>query len=141
MQKVYINDVDIYSTYGAQLIRGAYEALLMPAPSKQYINSESRNQHGTRMIANSDTARLQSRELTLSVLIAGTSQSDYLTKFRSFIDAITQGEFRLKVTALGTTFHLVYSSCTKYGHYGMKKGIFALRLVEPNPKDREYNNE
>lgn len=134
--QAYINEKDIFVNYGATLIRGAYEALLTPAAAKSYISNESRMQHGVRMIANAENARTQSREFVINILIEGSDEVSYLRQYEAFINDVSAGLFELKVPRLGRIFKVVYSSCSKYGNYGLKKGIFALRLVEPNPKDR-----
>lgn len=132
--QAYINDVDV-ANYGATFIRGWYEALLTPAPTKQYISNNSRLEHGIRVVANEQNTKLDKREVQLQVMIEGATQAAYLQHYESFLDAITKGLFSLRVPALNNrTYKLVYTSCTKYGNYGLKKGIFTLKFTEPNPK-------
>ena len=134
--QAYINNVDA-SYYGATFIRGFYEALMTPAPIKQYIQNNSRLEHGVRVVATSTNTKLDKRDITLQVMIEGETQAAYLQNYENFLSAITQGVFQLRVPKLSNkTYKLVYTSCTKHGNYGLKKGIFALKLTEPNPSDR-----
>lgn len=132
--QAYINTVDV-ANYGATFIRGWYEELLTPAPTKQYISNDSRLEHGVRVVANAQNTKLDKREVQLQVMIEGSTQEQYLQRYEAFLAAITQGLIKLYVPKLDRTYKLVYTNCTKYGNYGLKKGIFTLKFTEPNPKD------
>ena len=137
--QAYINGTDI-STWGVLLLKGTYEALLKPAPMKDWIFNSSRLAHGVEYLERS--AKFNSRSISISVLIEGiahdnvSAESDYLSKYSSFLDAISQGVFSLSVPTLGLTYKLVYNECSSYGDYGLNKGKFTLKLTEPNPTDR-----
>lgn len=135
--QAYINDKDIYSTWGAVLAKGAYEALLKPAPNKTLIQNKSRLEHGKSVITKPDTFKTDERDISFSIWICGVSQEDYLTKYKSFIEEITSGVILLKVPILGLTFKLAYLNCSNYGDYGLKKGKLTLKMNEANTKDRE----
>ena len=67
----------------------------------------------------------------------GETEDDYLDKLEKLFNKIAySGEIYMKVPVLKRVFKFVYSQCTKFGDYGLKKGNFTLKLVEPNPKDR-----
>lgn len=135
--QAYINDKDLYSTWGAVLAKGAYEALLKPAPNKSLIQNKSRLEHGKSVITNPDIFKTDERDISFSVWICGVSQEDYLIKYKSFIEEITSGIILLKVPILGLTFKLAYLNCSNYGDYGLKKGKLTLKMNEANTKDRE----
>lgn len=135
--QAYINDKDIFATWGAALAKGAYEALLKPAPNKTLIQNKSRLKHGRSVIANNETFKTDERDISIPVWICGESQEDYLVKYKSFIEEITSGIIRLKVPILGMTFKLTYLNCSNYGDYGLKKGKLTLKMNEANTKDRE----
>ena len=132
--QAYINTVDV-ANYGATFIRGFYEALLTPAPTKQYISNSSRLEHGIRVVANAQNTKLDKRDVQLQVMIEGSTQAQYLQRYEAFLDAIQQGKIKLYVPKLGRTYKLVYTNCSKYGNYGLKKGIFTLKFTEPDPSD------
>lgn len=143
MEQAYIKDnstnewLGITSTFGALLIRGAYEALLTPPPMKDYIVADSRLRHGSEYLVNTQTAMKKQRELTIYFFIEGSSVEDYLWKYEYFLDTIAKGVIQFKVPRLGRIYKLVYTSCSKYGNYGEKRGKFALKFIEPDPTDRE----
>ena len=135
--QAYINEKDMFTTWGATLAKGAYEALLKPAPNKELIQNKSRLSPGKIVITNKDICKTDERDVTLSIWIHGESQKDYLTKYKSFLDEITSGEILLKIPILDMTFKLTYSNCSSYGEYGLTKGKLTLKLNEPNPQNRE----
>lgn len=129
--------VDI-DTFGVTLTRGWREALLTPAPVKSYVTNDSRLEHGTAIIASAKYAKKDKRDVSISFLLEGTTESDYLEKYEKFLSKIAyNGEICLKVPCLKRVFKVVYTQCSKYGDYGLKKGNFTLRLTENNPNDRE----
>ena len=80
-----INGVDI-NTYGASLAKGTYDALNAEAPAKEYISNESRLQHGIRIVAEPENAKLDKREVTIKVLIEGRGAA-FHSNVRSFLSA------------------------------------------------------
>lgn len=127
-------DVD---EYGVTFTKGWREALLTPAPIKSYITNDSRLEHGQTVIATPTFAKKDKRDISLSFILEGKTESDYLSKYENFLNKIAySGEFCLKVPCLKTIYKLVYSQCSKFGDYGLKKGNFTLKLNEYNPNDR-----
>ena len=124
--------------FGVTLIRGWREALLTPAPVKEFVTNDSRIANGVSVIASPKYVKRNKREVSISMLVEGSSQDDYLYKYENFLEKIAySGQFCLKVPCLKRVFKLVYSQCSKYGDYGLKKGNFTLKLTEYNPVDRE----
>lgn len=124
-------------TFGITLVRGWREALLTPAPVKSYVTNNSRLEHGQSVIATSKYAKKDKRDLSISFFLEGNSQEDYLKKYESFLDKIAySGQFCLKVPCLRRVFKLVYSQCSQFGDYGLKKGKFTIKFTESNPNDR-----
>ncbi len=124
--------------YGITLIRGWREALLTPTGIKSIVTNDNRLEHGVSVIAGSQYIKKDKRDITLSFFLEGSNEMDYLQKYEEFLDKIAyNGQFCLKVPCLKKVFKLVYSSCSKYGDYGLKKSNFTLKLTEYNPNDRE----
>ncbi len=127
-------DVD---TFGVTLIRGWREALLTPAPVKSYITNDSRLEHGQTIIAASKFAKMDKRDVSISFFLEGNSQEDYLDKYEKFLNKIAySGQIYVKAPCLKRVFKLVYSQCSQFGDYGLKKGKFTIKFTEPNPNDR-----
>lgn len=128
--------------YGVTLTRGWREALLKPASVKDYTKNDSRLENGIRMVAASKYTKLKEREIQINCIIEGSSESDYLSKYRSFLNAIAYGGMiYLKVPILNRIYKLVYTDCSKFGDFGLKKGNFTLKFTEPDPSDMETITE
>lgn len=128
---------DLYTTYGVTLTRGWREVLLKAAAVKDYSKNDSRLEDGIRMVAKKKYAKLKERDLQLSFILEGASESDYLTKYESFLDDMAySGMIYLRIPVMKRVFKLVYSDCQKFGDDGVKVGNFTLKLTEPNPNDR-----
>lgn len=128
-------DLDIY---GITLIRGWREELLTPPPVKSFITNDSRLENGVSIVASAKYAKKDKRDVSLTFFLEGKTEADYLDKYEQFLDKIAyNGEFCLKVPCLKRVFRFVYSQCSKYGDYGLKKSNFTLKLTENNPDNRE----
>ena len=129
--------VDI-DAFGITLVRGWRDALLTPAPVKGYVTNDSRLEHGQSVIAAPKYAKKDKRDVSISFFLEGNSEEDYLQKYEAFLNKIAySGEFCLKVPRLKRVFKLVYTQCSQFRDYGLKKGKFVLKLTEYNPNDRE----
>lgn len=136
--QLYIDGTDV-KEWGITLVKGCYEALLTPPPVKDLITNSSRMEHGKRVIVGTADMKYKDRNVTLNLFLEGETEDDYLGKLRGFMTKLMQGELAFYVPRLRTTYHFVYSQISSYGDYGVKKGKFALELNEPNPDNRQYN--
>lgn len=127
-------DLDMF---GITLVKGWREALLTPAPVKDYVTNNSRLEHGQSVIATPKYAKKDKRDVSISFFLEGKTEEEYLQRYENFLDKIAySGEFCLKVPQLKRIFKLVYSQCSQFGDYGLKRGKFVLKLTEYNPDDR-----
>ena len=125
-------------TFGITLTRGWREELLTPPPVKSYVSNDSRLEHGVTVVASAKYVRKDKRDVSLSFFLEGETEADYLAKYEQFLNKIAySGEFCFKVPCLKRVFRFVYTQCSKYGDYGLKKSNFTLKLTENNPNDRE----
>lgn len=136
--QLYINNKDAWTTWGVRMGSGFLDALDGFPPMKDYIENDSRLEHGRRIITTG--AKVDSREITLEFTITGTSDSDYRTKKKALQSELQAGAFTLKVPALGSdVYHLVYTG--KSVSYGLSLsrcfGKLSAKFTEPNPMDRE----
>ena len=65
--KLLINNKDAYVTWGVRMDDGFLTALCAPCTMKEYIENESRLEHGKRVVT--DNAKVASREVTLAFTI------------------------------------------------------------------------
>lgn len=136
--ELFINNKDAWTTWGVNMDDGFLDALDAPLQMKDYIENESRLEHGKRMITSSP--KVASRDITLGFTITGTNETDYRTKKKAFETELQKGAFTLNVPKLGTdVFNLVYTG--KSVSYGLSLnrcfGHFSMKVTEPNPMDRE----
>lgn len=136
--ELFINNKDAWETWGVNMDDGFLDALDAPLQMKDYIENESRLEHGKKMIT--DSPKVASRDITLGFTITGTDGTDYRTKKRAFETELQKGTFTLNVPKLGTdVFNLVYTG--KSVSYGLSLnrcfGHFTTKVTEPNPMDRE----
>ena len=127
---------DAKYTWGLSLSDGAISTLLAPPPVKKRVSNASRLEKGKRIDVNAPV-QYDSRELTLEMHIIADSFSDYLSKYRSFIETISSDPYGIRLTFIiyGQTmiFFLRYLSCTQFSVYNGTLGKFAVRFVEEKP--------
>lgn len=132
-----INNKDAWSTWGVCMGDGFLDTIDSFNEMKDYIENESRLEHGKRVIT--DNAKVASREITLQFTIEGSSESDYRTKKKAFQAELERGTVNIKIPALGTELYkLVYLG--KNVSYGLSLdrcfGKVSSKFCEPNPANR-----
>lgn len=132
-----INGKDAWTTWGVCMDDGFLDAIDGFNEMKDYIEDESRLEHGKRIIT--DNAKVASREITLQFTIEGSSESDYRTKKKAFQTELERGTVNIKIPAIGTElYRLVYLG--KNVSYGLSLdrcfGKVSSKFCEPNPMDR-----
>lgn len=133
-----INRKDALETWGVRMGDGFLDAIDGFNEMKDYIENESRLEHGKRMIT--DNAKVDSREITLQFTIEGSSEGDYRSKKKAFQTELEKGAVNIKVPALGDeVYKLVYLG--KSISYGLSSDRcfckISSKFCEPNPMDRD----
>lgn len=136
--ELYINEKDAWATWGVNMGEGFLDAIDAPLPMKEYIEDESRLEHGIRI--DTSIPKVDSREITLGFTITGSSETDYRSKKSAFQTELQNGSFTIRIPALGTQkYKMVYTG--KSISYGLSLdrsfGHFTMKVTEPNPMDRE----
>ena len=129
-----INGKDAFSTWGVRMGDGFLDAIDGFNEMKDYIENESRLEHGKRVIT--DNAKVDSREITLQFTIEGSSETDYRAKKKAFQTELEKGAVNIKVPVLGSeVYKLVYLG--KSVSYGLSLdrcfGKVSSKFEEPNP--------
>ena len=127
---------DVFTIYGICLLKGSYEKLLEYPSPKSLITWSDRRNNGVEYLADSDTMRVDKKNVSISVLLMAENESDYYQKYEALFKRITSGILYLKIPTLGKVFKLVYSKQSNLTKLNKKSSIFALNFVEPNPTDR-----
>lgn len=134
---LFINRKDAWSTWGVRMGDGFLDAIDGLNQMKDYIEDESRLEHGKRVIT--DNAKVDSREITLQFTIEGNSESDYRTKKKAFQAELEKGAVNIKVPTFGSeVYKMIYLG--KSISYGLSPdrcfGKISSKFEEPNPMDR-----
>ena len=132
-----INDRDALTTWGVRMGDGFLDAIDGFNEMKDYIEDESRLEHGKRVIT--DNAKVDSREVTFQFTIEGNSENDYRSKKKAFQTELEKGAVNIKVPVLGDEIYkLIYLG--KSISCGMSSdrcfGKISCKFQEPNPMDR-----
>lgn len=137
MGNLVINGKDALSEWGVRMGTGFIDALDTPLTMKDYIENESRLEHGKRIVVGEP--KLSSRTVTLPFTIEGESSSDYQAKKKSFESELYKGLVEVQIPDnTSDVFRLVYKgNCTSYGQNKARSfGKFSAKFEEPNPSDR-----
>lgn len=134
---LFINGKDALETWGARMGDSFLDSIDGFNEMKDYIENESRLEHGKRVIT--DNAKVDSREITLQFTIEGSSESDYRSKKKAFQTELEKGAVNIKVPVLGNeVYKLIYLG--KSVSYGLSLdrcfGKISSKFEEPNPMDR-----
>lgn len=131
-----INSVDAYTTWGINMGDGFLGAILSPPPLKDCIENKSRSNNGKTIV--SDDPKLDERSVTLVLNLEGNSQSDFLTKLKSFYTELAKRNINIKVPLLGTeVYKLVYQKSTQFAMNTSRTFTkISIQFNEPNPADR-----
>lgn len=138
--KMTINGKDAYTTWKAYPLSGCVESLISPPSLKSFISSESRIQHGKKVIRvdsnGNSLAKIASRDVTITVAISETTPSLLRASVDSLISELMECRTELKISNLpGVVYRLDYVSCTQFSQTeGL--GKFAIKFTEPDPTDR-----
>lgn len=137
MADLLINGKDALQTWGVRMGTGFMDAIDVPCQMKEYIENESRLEHGKRMIANNP--KIASRSVTLPFTIQGNSESDYQSKKKAFYEELYKGNIDIQIPPVSSeVFHLVYTGgSTSYAQNRQRTFCkFSVKFQEPNPSNR-----
>ena len=137
MGELLINGMDAFAVWGVRMGNGFIDALDTPLTMKEYIENESRIEHGKRVLV--VNPMISSRSVTLPFTIEGESQSDYQLKKKSFEEELYKGIITIQIPMNSNdVFKLVYKGqCASYGQNRTRTfGKFNAKFEESNPTDR-----
>lgn len=132
-----VNGYDAWTEYKVNMGDGFLSQLATPAQMKDYIESTSRNEDGTRMVV---IPKLSSRELSLPFTIMGADAKEFLSNKAKFEEVLNKGNIVIRVPGYDDKkYKLVYTG--KSVSYSMNKwrtfATLSAKFIEPNPTDRE----
>lgn len=135
---VFINDKNIFTTYGAELIGSSFANLICCPDRKEDTENNMISHPGVQVF--NDNIQPTDMEVELTFVIYGNSLEDYLQKYKALIDAIDNddegGNFKIRVTPLKTIFTLRRKSYLPLDTINPNSGKLIVTARELNPKDR-----
>lgn len=136
---VYINGKELKATWNAFLKAGAYAEFLGTGSMKEYVENDYRDQNGKEVLI--DNPREDSRELTVSFVINGSTRPVLLSNYNSLIAELQSGELEIMIPDLNCTFLCYYKNSSKPKTFTADTIVIDVTLAEPNPKGRMYNDD
>lgn len=137
MADLLINGKDALQEWGVRMGTGFMDAIDVPCQMKEYIENDSRLEHGKRVITSNP--KLDARTLTLPFTIQGETESDYQAKKKSFYNELYKGKMDIQIPVVsGDVYHLVYTGgSTSYAQNRQRTFCkFSVKFQEPNPSNR-----
>lgn len=135
--ELYINGKDAWTEWGVNMGEGFIDAIDAFVPMKDYIENDSRLEHGKRVLISNP--RVASRELTLRFTIKGSDEADYRAKRKAFEAELQKVTVDIKVPVLGEeTYHLIYlgKSVSYALNLSRTFSTMSSKFEEPNPTNR-----
>ncbi|MBO7315200.1 MAG: hypothetical protein J6U49_05985 [Alistipes sp.] len=119
---------------GVMMLLGAYAALLAPSPMKNYITNDDPTKDGIEV----DVAipKRKDRDVTLTFLVQGKTQADFLNKLDAFLTVLYRGRVELYVPDLSAKYRLLYTSSTQFANYMLNACKLSVKFKEPDPTNR-----
>ena len=137
MADLIINGKDALKEWGVRMGSGFMDAIDVPCQMKDYIENESRLEHGKRVLTSNP--KISSRNVTLPFTIQGKNEDDYKLKKKSFLNELYKGNVDIQIPTVSVDiYHLVYTGgSTSYGQNTRRDFCkFSVKFLEPNPSNR-----
>lgn len=134
--ELYINGKDAYTTWGISMDDTSLSELMTPVSNKEFIENESRLEHGKKVIVSNP--RLDARNVTLKINLSATSEQQFFERYNSFCKELATGVLEIKSKYQpDVVYKTIYQSCSQFSQFMRGIGKFTLKLVESNPNDRK----
>ena len=134
-----INGVDIYSTYGAAILRGSYVDLLTPPTPKKRLEHDYIDQNGVAVDTTS-TLTYEAKRFNIKIALKASSATEFWSRYNALFAVLAvPGTFTLWIADLNKTYTLLYEGCSKVEKLTRITGstfvyaTFELKLLQPNP--------
>lgn len=141
-EKLIINGMDAWTTWGVFLEIGSYNKLLTGVDMKEYTTNESRSIDGK--IVSMKNPRVADRDVTIVFCITRENSASFLQNLRGLIQTLQAGRVvggkilpnTVEVSELNSIFKFIYLGSLQLEQVGLELGKIAVKFNEPNPADR-----
>ena len=132
---LFINGKDAYDEWGMFLDETSLSSLMTPAPNKGFIKNSSRLEHGKRVITSNPMK--DERNLVLQVCFTAQTEDLFFKRYVSFCKELDTGVLTIKTKYQpDVMYKTIYVSCNQFSQFMRGIAKFSLKLIEPNPNDR-----
>nr|DAK34456.1 MAG TPA: hypothetical protein [Caudoviricetes sp.] len=133
--ELFINGKDAYAAWGISMDDTSLSALMTPAPNKGLTENKSRLEHGKQII--SSNPKKDERNLILQLNLTAPDRDTFFSRYDSFCNELDTGVLEIRTKYQPTVvYRTIYQSCQQFSQFMQGIGKFALKLNEPNPKNR-----
>ena len=137
--ELFINNKDSYDNWGISMDTSSLSALMTPPPNTEFIENKSRLEHGKRVRA--ATPKVDERSLTLTINLTAKNEDEFFEKYDSFCQELATGVLNIRSKYQpNIVYRTIYLSCNQFTQFMRGIAHFSLKIVEPNPMDRNIND-
>ena len=131
-----INGKNAFDEWGVNMGDSFLNTLLTPPPVKEYCENKSRLEDGKRVLLGNK--KDDEREISLTFTIQGENQSDYISKYKAFMEEMSSGLVSINVPVLGSDiYHVYYKNAVSYAmSLDRTFSKITMKVCEPNPTNR-----
>jgi hypothetical protein len=111
--KWYLNGSDLYTTYGAAIMKGSYNDLLLPPTPRKRLEYEFLDQNGLTVDTTSPL-KYQAKRFKMQFALKASSDTQFWTRYNALFTALAiSGTVTLQIVDLNKTFTLLYEGTSK----------------------------
>lgn len=139
--QLFINDIDVFDSFGVSLDNQALSALMTPPTVKDYPSNKSRISHGSRPVL-SLPVRLDERTITLTGHIIAPNEPTFFKRYNDFVKFLTASPSLTIRTSFepDTFYRCSYLSCSQFTQFMRSIAKFSLKIKEWNPANRNLKD-
>lgn len=136
-----INGKDAFSTWGMVVESGAISELMTPPANKPFLENKSTVEHGKRVYVAKGGAKVDERSFQLPMAINANSEEQFYQRYALLCEELRKGLLLIETKYQpNVVYKCTYDGCQNYNVFNGKMAKFILKLNEPNPMDRSYDN-
>lgn len=119
--EVTIDTIDIWTQYGAFIVKGGFDDLLKPARRKASLTNNWPEQNGVEI--DLTAPRYEAKDADVTFIISASSESAWWARYNAFVSQLQQaGERSLYIKELSKTFAVYYKEAVDYSQLTRIKG-------------------
>jgi len=137
--KWYLNGSDLYTVYGAAIMKGSYNDLLLPPMPRKRLEYEYTDYDGV-LVDMTSPLTFSAKRFKMSFALKASSDTQFWTRYNALFAALAvPGSVTLQITDLNKTFTLIYEGTSKVDKLTKIAGativfaVFEIDFLQPRP--------